>query len=576
MRRLRSFALVVAVSAVILPVATARASDPFTLYGSGWGHGLGLSQWGAYGLARQGWSSVRILTHFYSGTDVGEASDPPGDIRVALTSGEERIHLTADAGPVRLSIERPVGGTLVGKIPAGDTWIVTVADGAYEIHDAAGDVVGGRTWGGESSDLFATFADHGARVTVPEGGASYNRGVVEFNLTSCAGGCSLRLILRVPFEEYLLGIGEVPSSWPMEALRAQAVAARSFALYKIRKYGVQGSCDCHLTDGSNDQVYIGWNKEGGADGHRWVQAVRSTAGTIVRYNGAVALTVFSASDGGHTEDLNVQWGTPLSLHPYLAGVCDPGDYSPANPWSDWSRRFSAGALTAALVPFTGDIGAVSGFGTIQRGVSGRIAEAVVHGADADATVTGSELRSALSLPDDRVWINADKNVLGEIRTKYDALMCRPGLPTTASTRVPGGSRQRFRSGAIYRNGAADATVWLKGAVYDEYRAVGDAPGRLGLPLAQPVNVATARARGLACPSGCARADFDRGRIYWKGGVGAFALWGGVLAFYLDHGGAEGRFGFPTSRVHHAESGRESATFEHGTITCTGGGPCRAS
>jgi len=574
MRRLRSFALVVAVSAVILPAAAARAGDPITLYGSGWGHGLGLSQWGAYGLAKQGWSSSKILRHFYSGTDVGQATDPPSDIRVALASGEDKIHLTAEAGPVRLSIGQPVGGKLVGKIPAGETWIVRVANGAYEVHDAAGGVVGGATWGGESSDLFATFADHGARVTVPEGGATYNRGVLEFNLTSCAGGCALRLILRVPFEEYLLGIGEVPSSWPMEALRAQAVAARSFALYKIRKYGVQDSCNCHLTDGSNDQVYIGWDKEGGTDGHRWVKAVRSTSGTIVSYKGAVALTVFTASDGGHTEDLNVQWGTPLSAYPYLAGVCDPGDFTPANPWSDWSRQFSNDDLTTALLPFTGHIGAVTGFGAIERGVSGRIATAVVRGADADASITGSELRSALSLPDDRVWIDADKNVLGPIRTKYDALMCRPGLPTSPSKTVPGGSRQLFRSGAIYRNGRVDVTVWLKGALFDEYVAVGGAPGTLGLPVADPVNVA--KARGRTCPSGCSRADFDHGRIYWKGGVGAFALWGDVLAFYVEHGGAEGALGFPTSRVQPAGDGRRSASFEHGTITCSNGGSCHLS
>jgi SpoIID/LytB domain protein len=573
MRRIRSLVLVVAVSAALSPVS-AHAGNDFTLYGSGWGHGLGLSQWGAYGLASQGWTSKQILTHFYSGTTVTQMSDPPGDVRIALTSGKTAIHLTAAAGPVRLSIDQPVGGKLVGKIPDGETWIVRIVDGAYEIHDAAGNVVGGQVWGSESSDLFATYADHGARVTMPEGGATYNRGFLEFNLMGCAGGCSLRSILQVPFEQYLLGIGAVPSSWPMEALRAQATAARSFALYKIRTYGVQATCNCHLTDGSNDQVYVGWDKEGGLDGQRWVKAVRSTAGQIVTYHGAVALTVFSASDGGHTEDLNVQWGTPLSTYPYLAGVCDPGDYTAANPWTDWNRQYSADALTAALVAYTGDIGTVSGFGTITRGVSGRIVDAVVQGAVGDATVTGSELRSALSLPDDRVWINADKNVLGEIRTKYDSLMCQPGQPTSTTKTVPGGSRQDFQTGAIYRNAAVAATVWLKGPVYDEYLAAGGAPGPLGLPLADPINVA--KLQHLTCPQGCSRVDFEHGRIYWKGGIGAFALSGDVLAFYLAHGGAGGPFGFPTTRVQQSQNGATSATFEHGKIACRGGGTCRKS
>jgi SpoIID/LytB domain protein len=575
MRRIRSLALVVAVSAAaIAPAVSARAADPVTFYGSGWGHGLGLSQWGAYGLANLGWSSTEILTHFYSGTKVSTITEEPGDIRIALASAEDALHLSAEAGPVRLSVKQPVGGTLVGKIPAGETWIVRSVDGAYEVHDAAGDVVGGQTWGNESSDLFATYADHGARVTVPEGGATYNRGTLEFNLTACANGCSLRLILRVPFEEYLLGIGEVPSSWPKEALRAQAVAARSFALYKLRKYGLQPSCNCHLTDGSNDQVYIGWDKEGGPDGERWVKAVTSTAGSVVTYKGAVALTVFTASDGGHTEDLNVQWGTPLAAYPYLAGVCDPGDYTAANPWTDWNRQFTAAALTSALVPYTGDIGPVSGFGNIDRGVSGRIEDAVVHGATGDATVSGSELRSALALPDDRVWINADKNVLGDIRSKYDSLMCEPGLPTSVSKALPGGARQRFQSGAIYRNGVLEVTVWLKGPLYEEFLVAGGAQGQLGLPVTDPINIG--KLPGLDCPDGCARADFEHGRIYWKGALGAFALWGNVMMSFGAQGGAGGSLGFPTSRVQTRDNGAEWATFEHGTITCGSAGKCRTS
>ena len=72
MRRIRSFVLVVAVSAALLPAGSASAGGSFTLYGSGWGHGLGLSQWGAYGLAKQGWNAKQILTHFYSGTEAEE------------------------------------------------------------------------------------------------------------------------------------------------------------------------------------------------------------------------------------------------------------------------------------------------------------------------------------------------------------------------------------------------------------------------------------------------------------------------------------------------------------------------
>jgi SpoIID/LytB domain protein len=517
-------------------------------------------------LAKQGWNAERILTHFYSGTKVESAQQPPEEIRVALATDEVRIHLTAAGGPVHLWANA-LGGKPIGTIAPGSTWVVRAIDGAYRVLDESGAVVGDHDWGSATSDLFVSYLDADARVTSPEGGATYNRGHLEFNLTGCPSGCSLRLIAELPFEEYLFGIGEVPSSWPMESLRAQAMAARSFALYKIRKYGVQESCNCHVYDGSNDQVYVGWDKEGGTDGHRWRKSATSTANKIVTYKGKVALTVFTASDGGHTEDLNVQWGTPLASYPYLAGVCDPGENTSANPWMDWSRTFSAGVLTTALSPYTGDIGTVSGFGKVRRGVSGRIIDAVVHGGAGDATVTGGELRSALSLPDDRVWINADRNVLGAIRTKYDALMCEPGLPMSTTKALPGGSRQVFASGAIYRNAGADATVWLKGAIYDEYTGVGGAPGTLGLPLSDPVNLAAVR--GLSCPQGCSRAEFTHGRVFWKASAGAHALWGQVLKAYLAHEGAGGALGFPTSRVQEGDDGNASATFEHGAISCSG-------
>ncbi len=561
-----------AVSAAVVPVTPARADGTFTFYGSGWGHGLGMSQWGAYGLAKAGWTSRKILTQFYSGTQVTTEAQPPGGIRVELASGRPQIHLTAVVGPVHLWVKDPANGKPVGTIPVGATWVVKAVGGAYEVDDESGAIVGGHDWGSDADNLYATYVDDAARVTVPEGGATYSHGFLEFNLNACVNACAMRLVLQVPFEQYLLGIGEVPSDWPVEALKAQAIAARSYALYKMTNTGVQASCNCDVYDGSNDQVYIGWDKEAGTDGSRWVSAVRSTAGTIVSYQGAVALTVYTASDGGHTEDINVQWGTPLSSYPYLAGVCDPGDYTAANPWTDWNRQLTAGQLTDALVPYTGNIGAVAGFGTIERGVSGRIVDAVVHGAGGDATITGADLRSALTLPDDRVWINADKNVLGAIRTKYDALMCQPGLPTTVALIMPSGSRQRFTDGAIYENSAVPVTVWLKGALYHEYLVAGGAPGVLGLPIADPLNVAALR--GVSCPSGCMRADFEHGRIYWKGELGAFALWSAVLAAYLDHGGAGGTLGFPTSGMQHGQHGAALATFEGGKITCPkNGAPC---
>ena len=96
--------------------SVAHAADNFRFYGSGYGHGIGMSQWGAYGLASKGWPYRKILTHFYSRTNVVESSTLPRRVRVGLTSGRRTIHLTAKNGPVLLWLDGP-RTSFVAKIP---------------------------------------------------------------------------------------------------------------------------------------------------------------------------------------------------------------------------------------------------------------------------------------------------------------------------------------------------------------------------------------------------------------------------------------------------------------------------
>ena len=445
----------------------------------------------------------------------------------------------------------------------------------YAIRDETGALVGGVRWGGPARPLFATFAGVGARVFVPEAdevwheGYAYAYGFLEFDLLDCANRCVERLTIELPFEKYLRGIGEMPSSWPAGALRTQAVAARTFATYKIRRYGLRSDCDCHLLDGASDQVYVGWNKESGPDGDRWVAAVVGTAGEVVTYQGSVIQAFFAASDGGYSEDVEDVWhgGNPAYAIPYLRGVCDPGEDTSANPWTDWTRTFTASSLSSRLSPYTGGIGTIRRFTNVRRGVSGRIVSAIARGTGGSATVQGAELRGALGLPDGRVWINADRNIVGAVRAKYDDLMCRPGLPRSAVLALDHGSRQLFRRGGIYRNSSVDLTVWLKGAIHGEYLGAGGAGGRLGLPVSDAVQVQ--RTYTAQTCSSCRRIVLEGGRIYFKPGVGAHALWGSVLSAYLGRGGAQGELGYPTTRVRVVDGGR-SATFEHGTIACSNG------
>lgn len=559
----------VAALAAMLPVTasrTARAAESFTFYGSGWGHGLGMSQYGAYGLAQRGWGHQRILTHFYSRTRVGKASSPPARLRIGLLQSRGEIHIKAQDGRLKLVLGKPRGGTLVGEIPKGYTWTVRVKSGKYEIRNGNGKLIGGQLWGGQWNHLFSTYGD-GARAFVPETGHAYARGHLELNLYGCSTCAKkLRLIAVVPSEQYLYGLAEVPSSWPAAALRAQATAGRTYAFAKAAAYGQhRAGCNCALYASTADQVYVGYAKEADAYGRRWVKAVNGTAGQVVTYQGAMIQAFYSSSSGGYTENNENVWGgTPI---PYLRGVCDPGDFTAANPNRVWEVTMSADAVTSRLRL---GIGKVTQFAEAQRGVSGRILTIVVKGTKGQRTISGSQLRALLGLKDDRVWVNANRNVTGEIRERYDQSRCGPGLPKTAQSKVEGGSRQRFETGAIYRNEGTGKAYWLRGGIYAKYRDRGESAGVLGMPRSGVVRLAKPTGCGAVA---CRRANFVNGNIYVKPGIGAHALWGPVLRYFLDHGGVFGALGFPTSDVRWVGGGTKQATFEGGTVTCSSGGAC---
>ena len=581
-RRLLPFLLIPALAATLLTAAPATAARRFTFYGSGYGHGIGMSQWGANGLAKMGWNAERIVEHFYRGAEVRRSDDLPRTIRIEILAGVRTVHLKAESGRVRLWLGEP-GGRRIDSIPGGKTWTVSAKGTSYVIRDGAGRVVGGRRWGGPGRPVVATYADTGARVAIREAdaiwgrGFSYSRGHVEFDLYACSGGCAVRAVVPLGFEEYLYGLGEVPTSWPVDALRAQAIAARSYAAATIRKQGgLRAGCGCHLTDGAGDQVYIGYTREGADGGSRWVSAVRDTDAQAATFNGQVIQAFYAASDGGHSENVEDVWhgGNDAYSIPWLRGVCDPGESTAGNPYTNWKISFSADALTSRLGL---GIGRIRRFGSIDRGRSGRIVDAVAIGSNGRRRVEGSALRSRLGLRDTRVWINTNQNILeGPIRERYDDLGCRPGLPTSKQIDLTGGSQQLFRTGGIFRNDREGLTVWLRGAIFDEYDDVGTGRGALGLPTSNIVDLAGGAARRAIDCSSCSRMNFQRGRIYLKPSSGAHALWGRVLETYLDRNGPAGVLGFPTSRVRRLSGGGQRATFEHGRIECPRGGNCSIS
>lgn len=494
-RRLLARSIVPTVLVVALlgagPASPAAATESFTLHGAGWGHGIGMSQYGAYGLALKGWKPVRIVRWYYTGVRVQRREPPAPVVRVGLLQHRSRLTLQAVGG----AFELRRGRRLLDTVRAGDSRTVAVDGGRYRILTAGGTTVGGRTWGG-----LLRAHPRGGVVRVPEWGHAVGRGHLELPTT---GQTSLHLVAVQDPEEYLFGLAEVPSSWPQAALRAQAIAGRTYA-FRVVASGGRSGCACDILGDTRDQAYAGWDKEAGTAGGRWVKAVRATERKVATYGGELISTLYSSSSGGYTEDVENVWGG--SPHPYLKGKCDPGDWVASNPNRTWRVTMSGTEVASRLRASLGwDVAEVTKLAVGERGVSGRAVRVVVKGRGSgggsfSASTSGWSLRSALGMKDTRFWVGSDRNVTGAIREAYDALTCRPGLPKGPHREAEGGTWQAFQRGRMYaRDGVA---VWLRKPVLGAYLGAGGPSGFLGYP--------TSRVRKLS--DGTRVADFEGGRI----------------------------------------------------------------
>src|SRR5262249_10886141 len=156
-----------------------------------------------------------------------------------LAQEARRLHVKASHGAVRLRTSNAVTGAVLGgrAIPAGATWsIAPVGSHAFRVRDASGKVV--VTHAG--TQLFVSYAATGGRAHVREAGHVYGRGYLEVDVYAgdgCGPGACLRMVAVLSPQSYLDGLGEVPSSWPTQALMAQADAARSYAFEKVARLG---------------------------------------------------------------------------------------------------------------------------------------------------------------------------------------------------------------------------------------------------------------------------------------------------------------------------------------------------
>ncbi|HEV7483970.1 MAG TPA: SpoIID/LytB domain-containing protein [Solirubrobacterales bacterium] len=369
----RAVAAIAALAALAGFAPRANASVNWVVHGRGFGHGVGMSAYGAYGYALHGKSYQFILGHYFTGTTLGTLPGP----RVV------RVLLDISPGDVGFSAATSACG--VALDPAR----------SYEAHRSGTAVVLRSSGGKRLADCGRKLRAAGKGQIAIAGVGTY-RGALETVPTESSSG-SLNVVNALAVDQYVKGVipNESPPSWPAEELKAQAVASRSFALTA----GVGGN-GFDLYADTRSQVYKGLESEYSTSN----AAAAATRGQVVMYGGKVAETLFSACSGGHTESIqNVFGGAAI---PYLQGVPDP--YDGACPLHTWTLEFSGPEISSKLGAYLE--GKLKQVVITKTGASPRIIEAKLVGTGGVTTVSGEQLEVALGGYD--TWMTFEKVVSG--------------------------------------------------------------------------------------------------------------------------------------------------------------------
>ncbi|OFW62682.1 MAG: hypothetical protein A2135_07610, partial [Actinobacteria bacterium RBG_16_67_15] len=443
--RLIVLAAALAVAVGLLPVPAASAGTSFTFSGGGYGHSVGMSQFGAYGMARDGFTWTEILTHYFTGTTPGAVDPAVAARRLWVNLQVEQpavtfiVRATGTLPAVPVNFTSP-GGTVAAV--AGQTVRITRSGGTCTIVAPAGSVSGACSvdieWDGHSGSPTTALVIDGCMLTnwnLATGSrqqpCTYARGAI--HLRPDNNTPTLAVSLEIGMEDYVLGISEMPYFWAdrggAQALAAQAVAARSYAYSRMLARGTPASrpwCWCQVYDTPVDQNYVGW----GHGTQAWIDAVRATADQVL-YHPAVTRngqqvpvdTYYSSSTFGRTE--NSEDGF-TAVSPYLRSVDDhwAGLDGVGNGNFRWSRTFSDSQLAAVLPGLTTVTGA-----TISRcSVSGAALEVTFTGSGGPLKFHVRQLRGLLGLRSQQIYaINGSGSCSGSSTTT---------TTTTTTTTIP--------------------------------------------------------------------------------------------------------------------------------------------
>jgi stage II sporulation protein D len=349
--------------------AQASAASRFVIRGAGFGHGVGMSQYGAYGFALHGVGYRDILAHYYTGTTVGTV-EVGREVRVLLQSPRGNASFTGAtrAGDRRLDPARTYQargrGDFVDLLSARGHRLATFG-APLRVTGPNPLTLRGRAGNGRSNGTY--------------------RGALEF-LPGRFGG--VNAVNAVGLDDYVQGVvpAESPASWPPDALKAQAVAARTYAITTSK-----GGAGWDQYPDTRSQVYAGVAGERPTSN----QAVAETRGEVVTYQGQPVVTYFFSTSGGQTENVE---NTPLGREPrpWLRSVEDPyDDVSPKHRWGPIRMSLTgAGSKLRGLVK-----GRFRGIKVLRRGASPRVVAADVVGSRGKTRVNGATLRARLGLFD---------------------------------------------------------------------------------------------------------------------------------------------------------------------------------
>jgi stage II sporulation protein D len=355
-----ALAISIAVSPITFSPNAANAETvpaTFAFQGSGYGHGVGMSQIGARAKALAGESATAILQYYYTGTVVETVTDTQ-ILRINIGNLLTSAKLRSDSKGAELQLfAGDLGETQTATplltFPSKTSLNLNLSDGQISIGTTRGTTTKAVTtgsiftlrWSGtryqEGSPTVISLTTNGATK-------KYRHGQISLKvIRDKTLGKRLAIINSVRLQdEYLWGIGEVPSSWPTQALEAQAIASRTYAYAKSTK--IRSACDCHLYATISDQTFAGYSKESEPRfGELWKAAVNRTAGSIITYEGRPITAYFSSSSGGTTETSEHAWGTAT---PYTVSVPDSASVDVAlNPrFALWTREIPQAVVAQAF------------------------------------------------------------------------------------------------------------------------------------------------------------------------------------------------------------------------------------